>query len=55
MFGTSTVISYIESAAGVAAGGRTGLTAVVVGIYFLLALVFQPILSITGAALTRLS
>ena len=52
VFGTSTVTSYIESAAGVAAGGRTGLTAVVVGICFLLALVFQPILSIIPGAAT---
>ncbi|MBT6119049.1 MAG: NCS2 family permease [Rhodospirillaceae bacterium] len=41
--GTSPVTSYIESAAGVKAGGRTGLTAVVVGILFLLALLFAPI------------
>lgn len=52
VFGTSTVTSYIESAAGVAAGGRTGLTAIVVGICFLLALVFQPILSIIPGAAT---
>ena len=52
VFGTSTVTSHIESAAGVAAGGRTGLTAVVVGICFLLALVFQPILSIIPGAAT---
>lgn len=50
--GTSTVTSYIESAAGVGAGGRTGLTAIVVGICFLLALVFQPILSIIPGAAT---
>jgi AGZA family xanthine/uracil permease-like MFS transporter len=41
--GTSNTTSYIESAAGVAAGGRTGLTAVVVGILFLLALFFAPL------------
>jgi len=41
--GTSNTTSYIESAAGVAAGGRTGLTAVVVGILFLLALFFSPL------------
>ena len=49
VFGTSTVTSYIESAA-VAAGGRTGFTAVVVGILFILALFFQPILSVIPAA-----
>jgi AGZA family xanthine/uracil permease-like MFS transporter len=41
--GTSTTTSYIESSAGVAAGGRTGLTAVVVSILFLLALFFSPL------------
>ncbi len=44
--GTSTVTSYIESAAGVESGGRTGLTAVVVGLCFLLALFFTPLLVI---------
>jgi len=41
--GTSTTTSYIESAAGVAAGGRTGLTAAFVSIFFLLALFFAPL------------
>jgi AGZA family xanthine/uracil permease-like MFS transporter len=41
--GTSTTTSYIESAAGVDAGGRTGLTAVVVAVLFLLALFFAPL------------
>jgi AGZA family xanthine/uracil permease-like MFS transporter len=41
--GTSTVVSYIESAAGVAAGGRTGLTAVTVGVLFLLTLLVSPL------------
>ncbi len=41
--GTSTTTSYIESGAGIAVGGRTGLTAVVVGILFLLALFFSPL------------
>src|SRR5690606_3933736 len=41
--GTSTVTSYIESATGVAEGGRTGLTAVVVGACFLLAVFFSPL------------
>jgi AGZA family xanthine/uracil permease-like MFS transporter len=40
--GTSTVVSYIESSAGVAAGGRTGVTAVVTGVMFLLALALAP-------------
>lgn len=41
--GTSTTTSYIESAAGIRVGGRTGLTAVVVAILFLLALFFAPL------------
>jgi AGZA family xanthine/uracil permease-like MFS transporter len=43
LIGTSTTTSYIESASGVAAGGRTGLTAAVVSILFLLALFFAPL------------
>lgn len=41
--GTSTVTSYIESATGVAEGGRTGLTAVTVGLLFLLAIFLSPL------------
>lgn len=41
--GTSTTTSYIESTAGISAGGRTGLTAVVVGALFLLCLFFSPL------------
>ena len=43
LLGTSTPTSYIESAAGVSAGGRTGLTAIVVAVLFLLALFFAPL------------
>lgn len=51
LLGTSTTTSYIESAAGVSAGGRTGLTAVVVAVLFLLALFFAPLAqSIPGFA-----
>jgi len=46
MLGTSTVTTFVESAAGVAEGGRTGLTAIVTAFLFLLALIFQPIFSI---------
>ncbi|MFA3791862.1 NCS2 family permease [Aliiglaciecola sp. SL4] len=42
--GTSPVTSYVESASGVSAGGRTGLTAVVVGVCFVLALFFTPLM-----------
>jgi AGZA family xanthine/uracil permease-like MFS transporter len=56
IFGLSPITSYIESAAGVEAGGRTGLTAVVCSFYFLLSIFFAPILSsvpawATGGAL----
>jgi AGZA family xanthine/uracil permease-like MFS transporter len=44
LLGTSTVVSYIESATGVQAGGRTGLTGVVVAMLFLCALFFTPII-----------
>ncbi|HRF08840.1 MAG TPA: NCS2 family permease [Xanthobacteraceae bacterium] len=47
--GTSTTTSYIESSAGIAAGGRTGLTAVVVSILFLLALFFSPLAAMIPA------
>ena len=43
MLGTSTTTSYIESTAGVDAGGRTGLTAVVVALCFVLAIFFAPL------------
>lgn len=43
LFGTAPAAVYIESAAGTAAGGKTGLTAVVVGVLFLLMLFFQPL------------
>jgi adenine/guanine/hypoxanthine permease len=47
--GTSTVTSYIESAAGVEVGGRTGLTAVTTGVLFLLSIFFAPLLvTVTG-------
>ncbi len=46
--GTSTVTSYIESATGIAYGGRTGLTSVVVGLLFFGALLFSPIIGMIG-------
>lgn len=52
MFGTSTVTSYIESAAGIAAGGRTGLTAVAAGVLFLAALLFTPLIGLVPASAT---
>jgi len=44
LLGTSTVVSYIESATGVQAGGRTGLTGVTVAVLFLLALFLSPVI-----------
>lgn len=52
LLGTSTTTSYVESAAGVSAGGRTGLTAIVVGILFLLSLFFAPLASSVPAFAT---
>jgi AGZA family xanthine/uracil permease-like MFS transporter len=46
VMGTSTTTSYVESAAGIEQGGRTGLTSVVTGLMFLLALFFVPIITI---------
>ena len=50
--GTSTTTSYIESAAGVGVGGRTGLTSVVTGLLFLLALLFSPLLTVVTLEVT---
>jgi AGZA family xanthine/uracil permease-like MFS transporter len=60
LFGTSNTTSYIESAAGIKEGGRTGLTAVVVALLFLLCLWFAPLAKsipayATGAALVFVS
>jgi AGZA family xanthine/uracil permease-like MFS transporter len=48
--GASSVTSYIESGSGVAEGGRTGLTSVVVGLLFLLALPFAPLVAVFGGS-----
>ena len=50
--GTSTTTSYVESTAGIAAGGRTGLTAVVVALLFLACLVLSPLAAIIPAYAT---
>ena len=44
--GTSTITTFVESASGVEAGGRTGLTAITVGVLFLVAMFFWPIFSV---------
>ena len=52
IFGTSTTTTYVESASGVTAGGRTGLTALVTGVLFLLSVIFSPLfLSIPSFAI----
>jgi AGZA family xanthine/uracil permease-like MFS transporter len=50
--GTSTVTSYVESTAGVAAGGRSGMTAIVTGLLFLVALVAAPFIGVVPPAAT---
>jgi AGZA family xanthine/uracil permease-like MFS transporter len=52
LLGTTTVTSYIESAAGVRAGGRTGLVGVVVALLFLLSLFFSPLAGSVAAYAT---
>ncbi|MGE5630977.1 MAG: NCS2 family permease [Caulobacteraceae bacterium] len=52
LLGTSTVTTYVESASGVAEGGRTGLTALVTGALFLLSLLFSPLFLIVPSAAT---
>ena len=52
MLGTSTVTSYIESAAGVGVGGRTGLTAVTTGVLFILSIIFFPVLAVVNGTVT---
>lgn len=51
-FGTSTVVTYVESTSGVAAGGRTGLTSVTVGILFILSLFFSGLVGIVPSQAT---
>jgi AGZA family xanthine/uracil permease-like MFS transporter len=50
-FGASSITTYIESASGVAEGGRTGLTSIVVGILFIISAFFSPIIAMVGGAL----
>lgn len=52
LMGTSTTTTYIESGAGIAAGGRTGLTAVVVGVLFLLCIFLAPLAGLIPSAAT---
>lgn len=48
LFGASSITTYIESAAGVAEGGRTGLTPIAAGICFILAIFFSPLVQMIG-------
>ena len=50
--GTSTITSFVESGSGVAAGGRTGLTACTTGVLFFLSIVFSPLLSVITSSVT---
>ena len=52
VLGTSTVTTYVESAAGISEGGRTGLTSMVTGTLFLLSLIFAPMLGLIPSAAT---
>jgi adenine/guanine/hypoxanthine permease len=52
LLGTTTVVSYIESAAGVAAGGRTGVTSIVTGLLFIAALFVAPLIGAVPSAAT---
>ena len=52
IFGTAPAAVYIESAAGTAAGGKTGITAIVVGVLFLLMLFFQPLATLVPSYAT---
>lgn len=52
IFGTSTVTTYVESASGVAEGGKTGLTSLATAILFLIALFFAPLFTMVPAAAT---
>jgi len=52
MFGCTVITTFVESAAGVESGGKTGFTSVVTGIFFLLALILAPLVSIIPTAAT---
>ena len=52
LLGTTTVVSYIESAAGVAAGGRTGVTSIVTGVLFIATLFVAPLIGAVPSAAT---
>ena len=52
IFGTSTITSFVESGSGVAAGGRTGLTACTTGVLFFLSIILSPVLALITSSIT---
>jgi len=52
VFGTSTITSFVESGSGVAAGGRTGLTAITTGVLFFVSIILSPVLSLITSSVT---
>jgi AGZA family xanthine/uracil permease-like MFS transporter len=52
LFGTSNTTTYVESSAGIAVGGRTGLTSVVTAIMFVICLIFAPVIGVIPAVAT---
>ncbi len=52
LFGTSPVGAYVESSAGIAVGGRSGLTAVVTGVLFIIGMFFSPLLGVVTSQVT---
>jgi AGZA family xanthine/uracil permease-like MFS transporter len=52
LLGTSTTTTYLESGSGIAAGGKTGLTAIIVGLLFLLCIPFSPLVALIPASAT---
>ncbi|MFR8907696.1 MAG: NCS2 family permease, partial [Enterococcus faecium] len=52
LLGTSPVGAFVESSAGIAVGGRSGITAITTGIFFLLGLFFSPLLSVVTSQVT---
>jgi AGZA family xanthine/uracil permease-like MFS transporter len=52
LLGTSTTTTYLESSSGIAAGGRTGLTAIIVGLLFLFSILLSPLVALIPASAT---
>ena len=52
VFGTAPLGTSVESSAGIAMGGRTGLTAIFVGIFFIISMIFSPLLSVISTTVT---